>query len=155
MFYGLNKFLKKILPKKLFYRSLIIVITPVILLQLIITAVFFDSLWMKTNKGMTRSLVSEIKTISDIYTSGNKKDIKLITELYNKNFDFVIVFKKKEILPKIKMERWFSPMDRSLRRQLKMRFNNFWFDTTTYKEIIDLRIVEHDGVLRILFPTCI
>ena len=32
MFYGLNNFVRKILPKRLFYRSLIIVATPIILL---------------------------------------------------------------------------------------------------------------------------
>ena len=63
MFYGLNKFIKNILPKRLFYRALLIVAVPVIVLQLIITIVFFDSLWIKTNKGMTRALVNEIKYI--------------------------------------------------------------------------------------------
>ncbi len=62
MFSGLSNFLKKILPKKLFYRALLIVAVPVIVLQLIITIVFFDSLWIKTNKGMTRALVNEIST---------------------------------------------------------------------------------------------
>ena len=57
MSYGLNDLAKKFLPKGLFYRSLIIVVTPIILLQIIITIVFFDSLWIKTNKGMTRCLV--------------------------------------------------------------------------------------------------
>jgi len=67
MFYGLNNFIKKILPKRLFYRSLLIVAAPIILLQIIITIVFFDSLWIKANKGMTRSLVSEISTFNDAY----------------------------------------------------------------------------------------
>ena len=70
MFYGLNNFIKKILPKKLFYRSLLIVAAPIILLQIIITIVFFDSLWIKANKVMTRSLVCEVQTMFDIY----KKD---------------------------------------------------------------------------------
>ena len=69
MLYGLNNFIKKILPKRLFYRSLLIVAAPIILLQIIITVVFFDSLWIKSNKGMTRSLVSEIRTLHDIYKS--------------------------------------------------------------------------------------
>ena len=54
MFYGLNKFIKNLLPKTLFYRALLIVAIPVIVLQLIITIVF-DSLWIKTNKGMTKA----------------------------------------------------------------------------------------------------
>ena len=62
MFYGLNKLIKNILPKRLFYRALLIVAVPVIFLQLIITIVFFDSLWIKTNKGMTRALINEINT---------------------------------------------------------------------------------------------
>ena len=37
MFSGLNKFVKIILPKRLFYRALIIVAAPTIILQLIIT----------------------------------------------------------------------------------------------------------------------
>ena len=65
MSYGLNSLLRKILPKRLFYRALIIVAAPIIILQLIISIVFFDSIWIKANKGMTRSLVSEVKTLFD------------------------------------------------------------------------------------------
>ena len=44
MSFGLNKFLKKILPTGLFYRSLIIVAAPTIILQIIITVVFIGGL---------------------------------------------------------------------------------------------------------------
>ena len=37
MSYGLNKFIKDLLPKRLFYRALLIVAVPIIVLQLIIT----------------------------------------------------------------------------------------------------------------------
>ena len=67
MYYGLSKFIKRLLPKGLFYRALLIVAVPVIVLQIIITFVFFDSLWIKTNKGMTRALVSEIQTFIQVY----------------------------------------------------------------------------------------
>ena len=153
MLYGLNNFIKKILPKRLFYRSLLIVAAPIILLQIIITVVFFDSLWIKANKGMTRSLVSEIRTLYDIYKSPDMAQRQSIIDLYNQNFDFVIAFKENEILPKNTTERWYSPMDRSLRRELKAIFpNSYWFDTTSYKEIVELRIKYKDGFLQIFFP---
>ena len=152
MFYGLNNLIKKILPKRLFYRSLLIVAAPIILLQIIITVVFFDSLWIKSNKGMTRSLVGEVKTFFDVYKK-DRDNRQLIMDLYNENFDFVVTFKKDQILPKDKTERWFSPVDRSLRRELKPIFgNSFWFDTTKYKEVVDLRIKYESGVLQIFFP---
>ena len=152
MFYGLNNFIKKILPKRLFYRSLLIVAAPIILLQIIITIVFFDSLWIKANKGMTRSLVGEVQTMFDVYKHGNENDQQMIINLYNKNFDFVIAFKENELLPKQKAERWFSPIDRSLRRELKPVFDSYWFDTTSYKELVDLRIEYKDGLLQIFLP---
>ena len=152
MFYGLNNFVKKILPKRLFYRSLIIVATPIILLQIIITVVFFDSLWIKANKGMTRSLVGEVQTMFDVYKKGDANEQEMIINLYNKNFDFIIVFKENELVPTKKAERWFSPIDRSLRRELKPVFDSFWFDTTSYKELVDLRIKYKNGALQIFFP---
>ena len=152
MFYGLNKLVKKISPERLFYRSLIIVATPIILLQIIITIVFFDSLWIKANKGMTRSLVAEVQTMYEIYKKSNEDEQQKIISLYNKNFDFVISIKESEILPSKKAERWFSPVDRSLRRELKPVFDAYWFDTTSYKELVDLRIKYENGVLQIFFP---
>jgi two-component system osmolarity sensor histidine kinase EnvZ len=153
MLYGLNNFIKKILPKRLFYRSLLIVAAPIILLQIIITVVFFDSLWIKANKGMTRSLVSEIRTLYDVYKSPDMTQRQSIINIYNQNFDFVVAFKENEILPKNTTERWYSPMDRSLRRELKSVFqSSYWFDTTSYKEIVELRIKYKDGFLQIFFP---
>ena len=152
MFYGLNKFIKKFLPRRLFYRSLLIVAVPIIGLQLIISIVFFDSLWIKTNKGLTRALVGEIDTIIDIYNNENEYNKKKLTDLYNQNFNFSIRFLENTKLPDIKVERWFSPMDRTLRRELKSKVNEYWFNTTSYKEVIDLRIKFKDGVLQIFFP---
>jgi|TARA_B100001964_G_scaffold190341_1_gene212338 two-component system osmolarity sensor histidine kinase EnvZ len=152
MFYGLSNFLKKFLPKRLFYRSLLIVAVPIIGLQLIISIVFFDSLWIKTNKGLTRALVGEIDTIIDIYNNEKVYNKKKLTDLYNQNFNFSIRFLENTELPDIKVERWFSPMDRTLRRELKSKVNKYWFNTTSYKEVIDLRIKFKDGVLQIFFP---
>jgi len=152
MLYGLNNFIKKMLPKRLFYRSLLIVAAPIIMLQIIITIVFFDSLWIKANKGMTRSLVGEVKTLLEIYKS-DKAQKEEILDIYNKNFDFVVRIKENEVFPSEIPERWYSPMDRSLRRELKSAFpSSYWFDTTTYKETVYLKIKYKNGFLQIFFP---
>jgi two-component system osmolarity sensor histidine kinase EnvZ len=153
MFYGLNNIFKKYLPKSLFYRSLIIVATPIILLQIIITVVFFDSLWIKANKGMTRSLVAEIETLFDVYQNESGYN-QMIIELYNKNFNFVVEIKKAEPFIQKSTERWYSPMDRSLRRELKFAFGSldYSFDTTSYRELVEIKVKYQDGYLQIFFP---
>ena len=92
MFYGLNRFVKNLLPKRLFYRALLIVAVPVIVLQLLITVVFFDSLWIKTNKGMTRALVKEINTFIEVYKNDNydKGEIANLFSVYQDlNIEFI------------------------------------------------------------------
>ena len=153
MSYGLNSFLKKILPTGLFYRSLIIVAAPTIILQIIITIVFFDSIWIKANKGLTRSLVGELKTLADIYTGNDLEQINYLTGQFKFNFDFVINIKN-EKLPAISKERKFSPMDRSLRRELKSAFgsSNYWFDTIKYEDVVEVRVNSSDKTIQVLFP---
>ena len=153
MFYGLSKFVKNILPKQLFYRALIIVAAPLILLQITISIVFFDSLWIKTNKGMTRALVNEIKTFIEVYNNDNY-DKNEITNLFSVYQDLNINFVEDENFIYDYDERWFSPIDRTLRRELKSRFEtgNFWYDTTDYKELVDLRIKYQNGYFKFLIP---
>ena len=151
MFYGLNKFIKKLLPKQLFYRALLIVAIPIIILQLTISIVFFDSLWIKTNKGMTRALIGEIKTFINAYEKEEYNKDSLIV-LFQEHLDFNVKFEPYKILPKEDLERWFSPIDRNLRRELKSKISNYWFDTTSYKNLIDLKIKYGDGYFQFYIP---
>ena len=153
MYYGLNKLIKNILPKQLFYRALLIVAIPVLVLQVVITIVFFDSLWIKTNKGMTKALVNEISTFIEAYKNEeyNKDNLENLFSIYlNLNIEFIETDKFDYTYD----ERWFSPVDRTLRRELKSKigFGNFWFNTTNYKELIDIRIKFENGYFKFLIP---
>ena len=152
MFSGLNKFIKYILPKRLFYRALIIVAAPTIILQLIITIVFYDSVWIKANKNTTRSLVAQLKTIEEVYNN-DKSNLDFLTDSYKNNFNFEIGINQDDF-PKISGERKFSPMDRSLRRELKSTFgnNNYWFNTSKFKNAVEIKIRSESEVIEFLVP---
>jgi len=152
MFFGLNKFLKYILPKRLFYRALIIVAAPTIILQIIITIVFYDSIWIKVNKNITRSLVAQLKTIEEVYQN-DKRNLDFFTDSYKNNFNFEIGINK-EIFPSKSGERKFSPMDRSLRRELKSAFgnNNYWFNTSKFKNAVEIKIRSENEIIEFLVP---
>ena len=152
MFSGLNNFIKYILPKRLFYRALIIVAAPTIILQIIITIVFYDSVWIKANKNITRSLVNQLKTIEEVYQN-DKKNLDFFTDSYKNNFNFEIGINQ-EIFPTNSGERKFSPMDRSLRRELKSVFgnNNYWFNTSKFKNAVEIKIRSGKDVIEFLVP---
>ena len=152
MYFGLSKFLKIILPKRLFYRALIIVAAPIIILQLIVTVVFYDSIWIKANKNITRSLVSQLKTIQDVYLN-NKDNLDFFTDSYKNNFNFEIDINNNPF-PSSSGERKFSPMDRSLRRELKSAFgnNNYWFNTSKFKNAVEIKVRLENEVIEFLIP---
>ncbi len=152
MFSGLNRYIKFILPKRLFYRALIIVAAPIIILQLIITIVFYDSIWIKANKNSTRALVAQLKTIEEVYQN-DKKNLDFFTDSYKNNFNFEIGINQ-NIFPNDSGERKFSPMDRSLRRELKSTFgnNNYWFSTSKFKNAVEIKIKSENEVIEFLVP---
>ena len=152
MFSGLNNFIKYILPKRLFYRALIIVAAPTIILQIIITIVFYDSIWIKANKNITRSLVAQLKAIEEVYQN-DKTNLDFLTDSYKNNFNFEIGINQ-EIFPNSSGERRFRPMDRSLRRELKSTFgnNNYWFNTSKFKNAVEIKIRSYNDVIEFLVP---
>tara|TARA_Y100000022_G_scaffold180077_1_gene171790 strand:- start:303 stop:1469 length:1167 start_codon:yes stop_codon:yes gene_type:complete len=102
---------------------------------------------------MTKALVNEISTFVEAYNNENydkEETINLFSIYQDLNIEFV----SDENFNYDFDERWFSPIDRTLRRELKSRFGSeeFWFNTTTYKELIDLRIKYQLGYFKFLIP---
>ena len=102
---------------------------------------------------MTRALVNEISTFLEFYKDDNYDKVE-ITKLFSVYQDLSFELVEDEEFNFKYNERWFSPIDRTLRRELKSRFNldNFWFDTTNYKELIDIRIKYNKGYFKFLVP---
>jgi len=65
--------LKQILPQNLLGRTTLIVIFPFIMFQLIILSYYYNSLWERTLKQLSRSVVMEIDLILNSYEINNNK----------------------------------------------------------------------------------
>ncbi len=72
--------------------------------------------------------------------------------LFKEHLGFNIKYEKDKILPDKIPERWFSPVDRSLRRELKKKNLTYWFDTTNFKEVVDLKIGYSKGYFQFYIP---
>ena len=121
--------IKKYLPKSLLVRAISIVILPMIVFQLIIVTVFFDSLWERVIARMSRSVAMEIAlTVNQIknndisilranrdYGSFTEMNIKIISsqdlsENYTANnikfLDFVTSGFKRELQGTLNSTHW-------------------------------------------------
>lgn len=62
--------LKKVLPRSLLGRSLLILAVPVILIQVISTYIFFDRHWTKMTDRLAHAVAGEVAVIADTLESG-------------------------------------------------------------------------------------
>ena len=60
-----RKGIKKLLPETLFFRSLLILITPIFLIQIILTVVFFDRHWSRMTSRLSYAVAGEIAIVLD------------------------------------------------------------------------------------------
>ena len=154
MFYGLNNFVKNLLPKRLFYRALLIVAVPIIVLQVVITIVFFDSLWIKTNKGMTRALIGEMKTLITAHDNGKYNNNDLSGFIFKLFKSQCCSLKQMIYLKNLKKKDGLAQLIEHLEERLKSNIGNtnYWFDTTSYKELIHINIKHNKGYFEFFIP---
>tara|TARA_B100001741_G_scaffold252532_1_gene214468 strand:- start:456 stop:1691 length:1236 start_codon:yes stop_codon:yes gene_type:complete len=124
---------------------------PIIILQITISLVFFDSLWIKTNIGMTRALVGEIKTFIDSYNREDA-DKNFVENTFEEYSEIDVVYFENKIFSESMNEKWYSPIDRSLRRELKSKNLNYWFDTSKFKNTVNLKIQKQNGYFEFFIP---
>ena len=66
-----RNFRHRFLPNRLWARSLLIMVTPVILLQTIGTIVFYDNHWQSVSRRLALGIASEINLTLDAYAEVN------------------------------------------------------------------------------------
>ena len=71
---------------------------------------------------MTRALINEINTFVEVYDN-EKIDKDELKNLFSLFLDLNIEFINNKEFDSQYNERWFSPIDRTLRRELKSNFN--------------------------------
>ena len=87
--------LKKALPQSLLGRSLIILITPLIAVQMILSYIFFDRHTEIILNLLAKSIVADVQTVAELTT--DNLPFPRIVEVA-KNFDFKVIKNFEEVL---------------------------------------------------------
>jgi len=145
--------IKKFLPKTLFFRYFLIIITPVVFFQILLSIVFFDSLWLKTNSGLVNSLSNEIITFIELYK--NEKDLekkKSILKTFQISKPYKINIEQRKIEEKENYSK-YAFYDRLLNEEFKKNLNyKFWFNTKINKDNVKILIEFDDQVINLMVP---
>ena len=63
-------FIKRFLPRTLFGRSLLIIVSPLILLQVISTHIFYDRHWDTITRRLSSSIASDVSMVLNMIVAG-------------------------------------------------------------------------------------
>jgi two-component system osmolarity sensor histidine kinase EnvZ len=145
--------LKRLLPRRLWGRSLIIVVAPVLILQAIVTAVFFDRHYRVVTATMTRGVANEVGYMVMLENSraqGEPRD-------QARRAASTIFGLPAEFLPGQRLDRTVSeaanPLDRQLLYILATQIpEETSFNTGRYQDFVEVQVQLDDGILRLLVP---
>lgn len=144
------------LPRSLFGRSLIILITPIILIQIISTAVFLDRHWTKTVDQLAYAVVGEIAVISNVVRDRGEWPERVKTYMHD-NLELHVTYNPDASWP-VSVEPgalglWESLVAETLREQLDERLNMpYVIDLDFTSKDIDIWIGLENGVLHVGMP---
>lgn len=146
--------LKNVLPKGLFARSLLIVVAPVVLLQAIVTYIFFERHWDTVTRRLSRAVAGEVAMLTETYSSPmDAAKMQSVNTQAARTFQLEVAFLPGDKLPRQSSDNpFFSPIVTLSDELSKHISQNFWIDTHRYGDYLDLRVQMNQGVLRILTP---
>jgi two-component system osmolarity sensor histidine kinase EnvZ len=143
--------IKNILPQTLFGRALLIIVTPLILMQAISTFVFFDRHWDTMTRRLAHTLAGDIAFIVDSLTPLPKQlDLNQIFLKADDILHIRLTYSPEEILVKKKPFQQWDRVRKSLRDALKERVRRpFSIDTIKKERRIEIKVQLPQGLLNV------
>jgi two-component system osmolarity sensor histidine kinase EnvZ len=151
--------IKSLMPTGLYARSLLIIVTPMVLLQSVVAFVFMERHWNTVTYRLSAAVTQDIGALIEFYRSypqdvdqatreANQARIQRIAlERLGLNVDFL----PGTDLPPPGPKQFFNLLDQALSREIGRQIRRpFWIDTVGRSALVEIRIQLDDTVMRVL-----
>jgi two-component system osmolarity sensor histidine kinase EnvZ len=149
-----DRFLERHLPDRLYQRSLIIVIAPMVLLQAIMAFIIMERHWDNVTNALAKTVAREITFVTALYETSPKTPdaVARLLDTANRTLEVRFSLEHRTSLPSAGPKPLFSLVDKKLTNYLEDRIDrDISVDTLGQPGYIDVRIqLEDDLVLRLL-----
>lgn len=146
-------FLKPVLPQGLYARSLLIIITPVVILQSVVAFVFMERHWELVTERLSQAVTRDIAAIIEMVETFPDDDANRteIIRIARDALDLNVAFLPDTSLPTALPKPFFDLLDRTLSQAISRRLERpFWIDTIGRSSLVEVRVLLGDGeVLRV------
>ncbi len=154
--------IKRFLPQTLFFRSILILVVPIFLIQIIVTTVFFDRHWSKVTSRLAFAVSGEIYLLVNSVEKDNAivdMEQNVLANIMASKLDILATYEPgkslADIQPLIKPSvfGWDAMIKGTLDKELKQKLNKPYTISVDFREKwVSISIQLADGVLNIDVP---
>lgn len=146
--------LRRIVPRSLFWRSFLIMLIPLVLLQAVVAYIFFERHWDSVSRQLALDIAGDVKTVMRFMQERPEPEMwSWIERIAREEMQFTVAFTPGAVLPDEAPKRTDRIMDRLLHQEFRWRFDEpHHIDTRYPGERIAIHVQRPDGVLTMLTP---
>jgi two-component system osmolarity sensor histidine kinase EnvZ len=147
----LNISIKRIMPKGLYARSLLIIIAPMVILQSVIAFVFLERHWNLVTQTLSVAVVQDIAAVVEMTKSfPQDHDHAQVRRIAQQRLGLVVDYLPLSEMPPPGPKPFFSPLDQALSVELRKQIGRpFWIDTVGRSNVVEVRLQLDDAVMRV------
>ena len=141
----------RVMPKGLFARSLIIIVTPMVVLQSVLLFVFMERHYNTVTRRLSAAVSQDITALADLAVGfPTPADRERIKQIAQSAMGLTVEFLPDERLPSPGPKPFFSILDSNFTDELGKRLQRpFWTDTVGNSHLIEVRVQLDNTVMRI------
>jgi two-component system osmolarity sensor histidine kinase EnvZ len=138
-------------PKGLYWRTLLIILAPAAILQIIITMVFLDDHWESTSKRMSQGVAADVALLIQLYEQDpTPARFAEIAQFAKQPLRLDIALQPGAPLEIARCYPARATVDRYLTRALEEELNRkVWYDASCEGPRVEIRVPMKEGVLRV------
>lgn len=149
--------LERLLPRSLLGRSILIIVTPLVLLQVVSAWVFYDSHWDTVTRRLAQAVAGDIAIVIELLPDSinaqqmSQQDVKDLFAIAGDSMKLAISYNPGEILPNDPTIMRQNLVDRQLSGALHDRIDRpFLIDSRSLEKYVEIHVQLADGVLHVL-----
>ena len=147
----LTRMIAGVMPTGLYARSLIIIVAPMLILQMIMTFVFMERHWQSVTRRLSTAVVRDISALVDIIeTYPQDTEFETVRRIASQQMALQMTILPNQELPPPAPKTFFSILEAALSKQITSQIKRpFWIDTVGDSDLLEIRIKLEDDVMRV------
>ena len=141
--------LRRLAPKSLYGRTILIVVLPIFMMQSVVTYVFFNRHWEEVTATLAKSTASDFGLLTLLWESDGSTEARaaLIVRA-REELEIEMSYVPDGIIPLEDQGSIFNALNRTLDRELDWSLDvPYWYDTTGFDDEVEARVQLEEGYL--------